>query len=80
MGRPRKQPQPKPSLEDKLLEESLSFIESKKELSPIKPLTPRQYVASQAMTGLLARSTGLVRKEDLRREAYEWADFLLEWE
>jgi quinolinate synthase len=31
-----------------------------------------------AMNALLSRSQGLVRKEDIKREAEEWADFMLE--
>ena len=44
----------------------------------LKPLTSRRYLAGQALTGLLARSNGYVNMEVLRREAYEWADFMLE--
>jgi len=30
------------------------------------------------LSGLLARSNGSVNMEVLRREAYEWADFMLD--
>jgi hypothetical protein len=31
-----------------------------------------------AMNALLSRSTGMVRRDDIKREAEEWADFMLE--
>lgn len=43
-----------------------------------KPLTSRQQLAGYALAGLLARSSGLISKSDIRREAYDWADWMLE--
>tara|TARA_R110000772_G_scaffold12633_1_gene38306 strand:- start:656 stop:880 length:225 start_codon:yes stop_codon:yes gene_type:complete len=43
-----------------------------------KPLTSRRYLAGQAMAALLSRSPSPMHKGDLKREAYEWADFMLE--
>ena len=43
-----------------------------------KPLTSRRYLAGQAMAALLSRSNSPMHKGDLKREAYEWADFMLE--
>ena len=72
---------PKPSLEEHLKKEAELFSQEK--IGPIqteKPLTPRQHLAGLVLTGLLARSQGLVSMGDLRREAYSWADYLLEIE
>ena len=41
-------------------------------------MTARIYLAGQALAGLLANQPGYVRFEDIRREAYEWADKMLE--
>ena len=50
----------------------------KKPLLKPKPLTSRRYLAGQAMAALLSRSPSPMHKGDLKREAYEWADFMLE--
>ena len=59
-------------------EEAKNFKKRKVTAKSLKPLTSRRYVAGQALSGLLARSNGAVNMEVLRREAYEWADFMLE--
>ena len=41
-------------------------------------MTARIYLAGQALAGLLANQPGYARFEDIRREAYEWADKMLE--
>tara|TARA_R100001480_G_scaffold58626_1_gene71605 strand:+ start:63 stop:272 length:210 start_codon:yes stop_codon:yes gene_type:complete len=61
-----------------LQEEAKNFKKRKVTAKSLKPLTSRRYIAGQALTGLLARSSGYVNREVLRREAYEWADFMLE--
>ena len=58
--------------------EAKNFKKRKVTAKSLKPLTSRRYLAGQALTGLLARSNGYVNMEVLRREAYEWADFMLE--
>ena len=40
------------------------------------PLTARIYLAGQALTGLL--SGGATRSDEIRRAAYDWADYMLE--
>lgn len=79
MGRPRKT---KPAtLEEQLVEESKVFVEAKKEsLSLHKPVTPKQQIAALIFAGLLSRGGGYLRKEELRKEAYELAEYLLEIE
>ena len=59
-------------------EEAKNFKKRKVTAKSLKPLTSRRYVAGQALSGLLARSNASVNMEVLRREAYEWADFMLE--
>ena len=43
-----------------------------------KPLTTRRYLAGQAMSGLIAK--GRTNKIEVAKEAYEWADSLLDQE
>ena len=58
--------------------EAKDFKKRKVTAKSLKPLTSRRYMAGQALTGLLARSNGYLNMESVRREAYEWADFMLE--
>ena len=58
--------------------EAKNFKKRKVTAKSLKPLTSRRYLAGQALTGLLARSNGYVNMESVRREAYEWADFMLD--
>jgi uncharacterized BrkB/YihY/UPF0761 family membrane protein len=41
-------------------------------------MTSRIYLVGMAMNALLSRSHGPVRKEEIKREAEEWADYMLE--
>jgi|TARA_R100000234_G_scaffold6900_1_gene4588 hypothetical protein len=58
--------------------EAKKFKQKKIAVSNSKPLTARVYLAGQALSGLMSRSSGSVNREYLKREAYEWADFMLE--
>ena len=58
--------------------EAKDFKKRKVTAKSLKPLTSRRYMAGQALSGLLSRSNGYVNMESVRREAYEWADFMLE--
>ena len=69
-------PRGRPPKVNKLLEEARQFKQNK--LPPDKPMTARIYLAGQALAGLLANQSGYARFEDIRREAYEWADEMLE--
>lgn len=71
-----KKPRGRPPKVNNLLEEARQF--KQKKLPPDKPMTARIYLAGQALAGLLSNQTGYVRFEDIRREAYEWADKMLE--
>jgi hypothetical protein len=41
-------------------------------------LTSRRYLAGQAMAALLSRSPAPVHRVDIKRESYDWADFMLD--
>ena len=58
--------------------EAKDFKKRRVTAKSLKPLTSRRYMAGQALSGLLARSNGYVNMESVRREAYEWADFMLD--
>jgi hypothetical protein len=73
-----KKPRGRPRKENKLLQEAREF--KQKKIPPDKPMTARIYLAGQALAGLLANQQGYSRFEDIRREAYEWADKMLEEE
>lgn len=66
--------------EDKLKEDALKFKAVAKRKTPppkIRQMSPRVYLAGQALSGLLARHQGPIRMEEVRREAFQWADFML---
>lgn len=60
-----------------LEQEAKDFKKRKSPPGRPNPMTSRIYLAGQAMNALLVRSQGSVRREDIKREAYEWADFML---
>ena len=43
-----------------------------------KVLTTRRFLAGHALSGIIARSPSWSNKKDVVREAYEWADKMLE--
>tara|TARA_R110002020_G_C16220557_1_gene767619 strand:+ start:1291 stop:1497 length:207 start_codon:yes stop_codon:yes gene_type:complete len=61
-----------------LEQEAKSFNKSRwsKPTQKAKPLTTRRFLAGQAMGGLIAR--GQTNMKDVTREAYLWADKMLE--
>lgn len=61
-----------------LEEEAKQFTAKKKFGGPPKPMTSRIYLMGMAMNALLSRSTGLVRRDEIKREAEDWADFMLD--
>ena len=62
----------------KLEEEAKEFKAKKRHSVQPKPMTSRIYLIGMAMNALLTKSQGPVRRDDIKREAEEWADFLLE--
>ena len=70
MARPKKVP---------LELEAKKFVESKTtNLQPPKPMTARRQMAAMMAAALLARSSGVVQMGEIRKEAYLWADFMLD--
>tara|TARA_S200002703_G_C3637500_1_gene195740 strand:- start:356 stop:574 length:219 start_codon:yes stop_codon:yes gene_type:complete len=62
-----------------LAEEAKKYRQkNKKPPTKTKPLTARRFMAGQAMAALLSRSSGHTHKADIKREAYEWADYMLD--
>lgn len=62
----------------KIEEEAKEFTAKKRYKGPPKPLTSRIYLMGMAMNALLSRGSGPVRREEVKREAEEWADFMLD--
>ena len=60
------------------IEKEAKAFRKKQTPKSLKPLTSRRYLAGQALAGLLARGRGFVNKADMKREAYECADYMLE--
>tara|TARA_R110000751_G_scaffold117753_7_gene218062 strand:+ start:580 stop:801 length:222 start_codon:yes stop_codon:yes gene_type:complete len=61
-----------------LAEEAKTYSRKKRTIKSIKPLTSRRYLAGQALSGILSSSKGQIQMNEVRRSAYEWADFMLE--
>lgn len=59
-------------------QEAKEFAQSKKVSAGIKPMTARRYFTGQAMMALLVLSQGKRTMSEIRREALEWADYMLE--
>jgi len=59
--------------------EAKKFVAEKSNtLQPPKPMTARRQMAAMMAAALLARSPGQVQMGAIKREAYAWADFMLE--
>ena len=63
-----------------LEQEAKKYTRKKRNPDMIKPLTARRYLAGQALAGILSNSRGALNMSEVRRSAYEWADFMLEEE
>jgi hypothetical protein len=69
MARPRKLP---------LEVEAKEFLEKKTTtLQPPKPMTARRQMAAMMAAALLSRSSGPVQMEEIKKEAFMWADYML---
>lgn len=70
---------PKPAnLEEKLVAEAESFLQTKEvKLQIEKPLTRRDFYVAHAMAALISKSQGRVSASDIKREANSWADYFL---
>tara|TARA_B100001093_G_C26821243_1_gene1011966 strand:- start:1238 stop:1438 length:201 start_codon:yes stop_codon:yes gene_type:complete len=59
--------------------EAKRYTSKKRSPKTTKPLTARRYLAGQALAGLLSTSAAMSHTPDqLKREAYNWADLMLE--
>lgn len=64
--------------ESRLEKEAREFRKKKSPPARAQQLNARIFLAGVAMNALLVRQTGYtVRREDIKREAYEWADYFL---
>jgi hypothetical protein len=63
-------------MKTKLETEAKKYVQNKRTPKDTKPLTARRYLAGQALAGLLVNSKGS-QMSDIKRAAYEWADFML---
>jgi hypothetical protein len=61
-----------------LEQEAKKYTRKKRNPDMIKPLTARRYLAGQALAGMLSNSRGALNMSEVKRSAYEWADFMLE--
>lgn len=61
-----------------LEQEAKKYTRKKRNPDMIKPLTARRYLAGQALAGLLSGSKGSLNMSEVKRSAYEWADFMLD--
>ena len=68
----------KPPNKIEIEEEAKKFMEAKRSGVENTDFGLREYYAGQALAGLLSRSQGLLRMSEIKREAFEWADFMLE--
>jgi hypothetical protein len=72
-----KKPRGRPPKKKTLEQEAQEFRESKVVEEP--PMSARVYLAGQALAGLLAANRGVyVSFDDIKRQAYEWADKMLQ--
>lgn len=65
-------------MKHKLETEAKKFTQKKRTSKAMKPLTARRYLAGQALAGLLTNSRGASQMADIKRAAYDWADYMLD--
>lgn len=61
-----------------LEQEAKKYTRKKRNPNMIKPLTARRYLAGQALAGILSSGRGALNMSEVKRSAYEWADFMLD--
>ena len=61
-----------------LEEEAKKFARQKHKPATVKELTPRLYLAGQAMGGFLAAGRQTWRMQEIKKASYDWADYMLE--
>lgn len=58
--------------------EAKKYTQNKRTTKAMKPLTTRRYLAGQALSGILSSNRGVLIMSEVKREAYAWADYMLE--
>ena len=58
--------------------EAKKYRAKKNNIKKLKPLTARRYLAGQALAGILSNSRGPLNLSEVKRAAYEWADYMLD--
>ena len=61
-----------------LEEEAKKFARQKRKPASVKELTPRLYLAGQAMGVFIAAGRNTWRMEEIRKASFDWADYMLE--
>ena len=61
-----------------LEEEAKKFARQKRKPASVKELTPRLYLAGQAMSGFIGAGRQTWRMEEIRKASFDWADYMLE--
>lgn len=61
-----------------LEKEAKKFTQQKRKAPAEKSLTPRIYLAGQALSGLLAGARASNDMREIKRQAYDWADYMLD--
>jgi|TARA_B100001059_G_C17803869_1_gene567885 hypothetical protein len=65
-------------LKESLEKEAKKFAKQKRKTLENKALTSRIYLAGQALTGLLAGARSSNNMQEIKRQAYDWADYMLD--
>ena len=65
-------------MKEDLEKEAKKFTQQKRKIVSSKGLTARIYLAGQALTGLLAGARSSNNMQDIKKQAYDWADYMLD--
>ncbi len=65
-------------MKESLEKEAKKFTQQKRKAPANKSLTPRIYLAGQALCGLLAGGRSSNNVQEVKRQAYDWADYMLD--
>ena len=65
-------------MKESLEKEAKKFAKQKRKTLENKALTSRIYLAGQALTGLLVGARSSNNMQEIKRQAYDWADYMLD--
>lgn len=65
-------------MKESLEKEAKKFTQQKRKAPQNTSLTARIYLAGQALTGLLAGARSSNNMQEIKRQAYDWADYMLD--